>query len=105
MQIGGYLNIKPMYDRVLLKRKEHEPMSKSGLIHLSQKGRGRTHEAKVIAVGPGKLDKHGIRILPELKVGETVHVGGGPIDREIVIDGETHLMMKESEIMGVVASG
>ena len=90
-----------MYDRVLLKRKEHELMSPGG-IHLRPTGRGRHPEATVIAVGPGRFDKKGTRILPELKVGDTVHVGGGPIDREIVIDGETHLMMKESEIMGVV---
>lgn len=87
-------------DRVLVKRKEHDMMTESGL-HLTGGHRQREQEGTVFKTGPGRKDTNGNRIPMGVKEGDKVLVSIRAI-REIKIDGETYLDMRDKDIFGVI---
>ncbi len=94
------MKIKLLNDRVLVKRKEHNMMTESGL-HLTDRHRQREQEGTVFKAGPGRKDKDGNRIPMGVKEGDKVLVSIRAI-REIKIDGETYLDMRDKDIFGVI---
>ena len=94
------MKIRPLNDRVLVKRLAEEEMTKGGII-IPDSAKEKPAEGEVVAVGPGKLDDKGKRIAIELKVGDKVLFSkyGGT---EVKIEGEDHLIMREDDILGVV---
>ncbi len=95
-------NVKPLGDRVLVQRVEEKEVKKGGII-IPDTAKEKPTEAKVLAVGSGKLDDKGQRIPFEVKVGDTVLVSkyGGT---EIKIEDEDYVIMREDDILAVVAS-
>ena len=92
--------VKPLEDRVLIKPIEPEKKTKSG-IYLPETAKERPMQGKVVAVGPGKLLDNGERLKPSVKKGDTV-VYGKYAGTEIEMKDTQHLIMRESELLGVI---
>ena len=94
------MKIKPLQDRVIVKRIEEEEKSKGGII-IPDTAKEKPQEGRVVAVGKGKVDEHG-KITPmDVKVNDRV-LFGKYSGTEINIDDEEHLIMREEDILGVV---
>ena len=94
------MKFRPLHDRVLIKRLDSEEMTAGGLI-IPDTAKEKPMEGEVIAVGEGAYNDDGDRIKPDLKAGDKVLFGKWN-GTEVKIDGEDLLIMKESEIMGVL---
>ena len=95
------MKFRPLHDRVLVKRVKEETKTAGGII-IPDTAQEKPSEGKVVAVGPGTRDDSGKMIALDVKKGDRVLFGkwGGT---EITIDGQELLIMKESDIMGVLA--
>ena len=95
------MNIRPLYDRVVVRRKEEEATS-AGEIVLPGSAKEKPNQGEVVAVGEGKvLDSGDVRPLA-VKVGDTVVFGQYAGSNTIEVDGEELIIMGESEIYGVI---
>ena len=94
------MKIRPLQDRVIVKRIEEEEKSKGGII-IPDTAKEKPQEGKVIAVGPGKANEDGKVIPLDVKVNDRI-LFGKYSGSEINIDGEEHLIMREEDILGVV---
>jgi chaperonin GroES len=94
------MKIRPLQDRIIVKRLEGEEKTKGGII-IPDSAKEKPMEGKVIAVGKGKLNDKGERIAPDVKAGDTV-LFSKYAGTEVKIDGEEHLIMREDDILGVV---
>ncbi len=92
--------IKPLRDRVLVKRLAAEEKTKGGII-LPDTAKEKPQEGKVVAVGTGKIDDSGKKIDLSVKVGDRV-LFGSYAGNEVRIHGDEYLIMKEEEIFGIV---
>jgi chaperonin GroES len=92
---------RPLHDRVVLKRVDAEAKSKGGII-IPDTAKEKPSQGEITAVGPGGRDEAGKLISIDLKVGDRVLFGKWS-GTEIKLDGEELLIMKESDIMGVLA--
>lgn len=92
--------IKPLRDRILVKRLEAEEKTKGGLI-IPDTAKEKPQEGKVVAVGTGKIDDNGKKIDLSVKVGDRV-LFGSYAGNEVRINGEEYLIMREEEVFGVV---
>jgi chaperonin GroES len=92
---------RPLHDRVVVKRIDAEEKSKGGII-IPDTAKEKPSQGQVIAVGPGGRDESGKVITPDVKAGDKVLFGKWT-GTEVVLDGEDLLIMKESDIMGVIA--
>lgn len=92
--------IKPLSDRVIVKPAEAEEKTASGII-LPDTAKEKPIEGTVVAVGPGKTSDDGKLIKPEVKVGDKV-LYGKYSGTEVTIDGEEYLIMRESDIFGII---
>lgn len=94
------MKIRPLQDRVILKRIEEEEKSKGGII-IPDTAKEKPQEGKVVAVGKGKANEDG-KITPlDVKINDRV-LFGKYAGSEIFIDGEEHLIMREEDILGVI---
>ncbi|MGA7487585.1 MAG: co-chaperone GroES [Xanthobacteraceae bacterium] len=92
---------RPLHDRVVVKRIDAEEKSKGGII-IPDTAKEKPSQGEVVAVGPGARDESGKIIAPDVKAGDRVLFGKWS-GTEVVLDGEDLLIMKESDIMGVLA--
>jgi chaperonin GroES len=92
---------RPLHDRVVVKRIDAEAKTKGGII-IPDTAKEKPQEGEVVAVGPGGRDESGKLIPIDLKPGNRVLFGKWS-GTEVVLDGEDLLIMKESDIMGVIA--
>ena len=94
------MRIRPLHDRVIVKRTEEEEKTKGGIL-IPDTAKEKPVEGKVIAIGEGRIKKDGTKIPLEVKVGDRVlftKYGG----TEVKIDGEEHLMMREDDLLAVI---
>jgi len=91
---------RPLHDRVVVKRLEGEEKTKGGII-IPDTAKEKPQEGKVIAVGPGGRDESGKLTPLDVKAGDRVLFGKWS-GTEVKVDGEDLLIMKESDIMGIV---
>lgn len=94
------MKFKPMHDRVLVRRIEQEEKTSGGII-IPDTAKEKPMEGEVIAIGPGGRDETGKLIPLDVKIGDRVLFGKWS-GTEVRIDGEELLIMKESDIMGVI---
>jgi chaperonin GroES len=92
---------RPLHDRVVVKRVDAEEKSKGGII-IPDTAKEKPQEGQVIAVGPGGRDENGKLVPMGVKAGDRVLFGKWS-GTEVKLDGDELLIMKESDIMGVVA--
>jgi chaperonin GroES len=95
------MNIRPLYDNVVIKRKEQESMSAGGIV-LPGAAKEQPNQGEVVAVGHGRLLDSGETRPLELKVGDNV-VFGQYSGSTIKVNGEELVIMRENEIFGVIA--
>ena len=91
---------RPLGDRVLVKRVEEEAKTKGGII-IPDTAKEKPQEGEVLAVGPGARDDSGKRVEPDVKTGDRILFGKWS-GTEVKIDGEDLLIMKESDVMGIL---
>ncbi len=94
------MKVKPLNDRVLVKRLEEVQVTKGG-IYIPDTAKEKPVEGKVISVGPGKVNDQGNRVPLNLKDGDRI-LFGRYAGSEIKIDGEEYLMIREDDILAVV---
>ncbi len=94
------MKFRPLHDRVVIRRLEAEEKSKGGII-IPDTVKEKPQEGEVVAVGPGARDESGKIVPLDLKAGDRVLFGKWS-GTEVKIDGQELLIMKESDIMGVL---
>jgi len=99
-QTGGNMQVRPLHDRVLVKRQMEEEKSKGG-IYIPDTAKEKPAQGEIIAVGTGRVTEDG-KVRPlEVKKGDKV-LFGKYSGTEIKIEGEEYLMMREEDILGVI---
>ncbi len=94
------MKVKPLNDRVLVKRMEEVQVTKGGIL-IPDTAKEKPIEGKVIAVGPGKMSDQGQRMALQLKEGDRV-LFGKYAGTEIKMEGEEYLMMREEDILAII---
>ncbi len=94
------MKIRPLQDRVLVKRVEAEEKTASGII-IPDNAKEKPLEAEVIAVGNGRRLDNGELVKPDLKIGDRVLISKYS-GSEVKVDGVEHLILREDDIMGVL---
>ena len=94
------MKVKPLHDRVIVKRVDEEEVTKGGII-IPDTAKEKPVEGKIVAVGDGKVADDGKKIPLEVKAGDSV-LFGKYAGTEIQIEGEEHLIMREDDIIAIV---
>ena len=94
------MTFRQLHDRVAVRRLDQEEKTKGGII-IPDTAKEKPQEGEVLAVGPGARDEHGQLVPLDVKVGDRVLFGKWS-GTEVKIDGQEVLIMKESDIMGVL---
>jgi len=94
------MNLRPLHDRVVVKRLENETKTASGIV-IPDNAAEKPDQGEVLAVGPGRLDEDGDRIKMDVKVGDRV-LFGKYSGQTVKVDGEELLVMKEEDLFAVV---
>ncbi|CAG1002934.1 10 kDa chaperonin [Gammaproteobacteria bacterium] len=94
------MKIRPLHDRVIVKRLEEERKTASGIV-IPDTATEKPDQGEIIAVGPGKRDENGKQIALDVKVGDKV-LFGKYAGQTVKVGGEELLVMREEDIMGVV---
>ena len=94
------VKVRPLYDRVLVRRAEPEDEAQGGII-IPDTAKEKPLEAEVVAVGNGKRNDDGSRAEMDVKVGDKVLIGKYA-GTEIKIDGDEYQILREDEILGVI---
>jgi chaperonin GroES len=94
------VNIRPLHDRVLVKRLEQEEVKRGGII-IPDTAKEKPQEAEVVAVGPGKVNDDGKRVPTEVKAGDRVLIGKYS-GSDIKLEDEDYVIVREDEILAVV---
>jgi chaperonin GroES len=96
------MKVKPLHDRILVKRIEEGEQVVGGII-IPDTAKEKPQQGKVVAVGAGKIDDKGKRVPMDVKDGDTI-LFGKYSGQEIKLDGEEFLIMREDEVLGVIGS-
>jgi chaperonin GroES len=94
------MKLRPLHDRILVKRLDSEAKTKGGII-IPDTAKEKPQEALVVAVGPGKVNEDGKVTPPEVKKGDKV-LFSKYSGSEINLDGEEHLIIREEDILAIV---
>jgi chaperonin GroES len=95
------MKIRPLGDRILVKRVKEEDKTKGGII-IPDTVKEKPQEAMVVAVGNGKMTKAGKLLAPDVKAGDRI-LFGKYSGSEVKLDDEEHLILREDDILGVLA--
>jgi chaperonin GroES len=96
------MNLRPLHDRVLVKRLEDQETKRGGII-IPDSAKEKPQSAEVVAVGSGKLLEDGQRATPDVHAGDKI-LFGKYSGAEIKIEGQEYLILREDEILGVFAN-
>ena len=94
------MKIRPLGDRLLVKRIEEEDKSKGGII-IPDSAKEKPQEGQVVAVGKGKMLDDGKRVALEVKAGDRI-LFGKYSGTDVKIEGEEHLIMREDDVLGIM---
>ena len=94
------MKIRPLGDRILVKRIKEEEKTKGGII-IPNTAKEKPQEGKVVAVGKGKMTEQGKLLTPDVKAGDKI-LFGKYSGSEVKIEGEEHLILREDDILGVL---
>lgn len=94
------MNIRPLHDRVIVKRVEAERTTASGIV-IPDSATEKPDQGEVLAVGPGKRNDQGVPVALDVKVGDRV-LFGKYAGQSVKVDGDEVLVMREEDIMGVL---
>src|SRR6202140_4003935 len=94
------MNIRPLYDQLVVKRIEETERMQGGL-HIPDSAKEKPQEGEVVAVGPGKRLENGKLVPLDVQVGDRI-LFGKYSSSDITVDGEKYLVMREDEVLGVM---
>lgn len=94
------MKIRPLHDRILVRRLEAEQRTRGGII-IPDSAKEKPQQGKVVAVGAGKPDKDGKKVALDVQAGDTI-LFGKYSGQEIKIDGNEYLIMREDEVLAVL---
>ena len=94
------MNFRPLHDRVLVRRVEEDQKTKGGII-IPDTAKEKPMQGEVLAVGPGARNEKGELVVLDVKVGDRILFGKWS-GTEVKMDGEDLVIMKESDIMGII---
>ena len=94
------MKFRPLHDRVVVKRVAEEEKTKGGII-IPDTAKEKPMEGEIVSVGPGARDEKGALVAPDVKAGDRILFGKWS-GTEIKLDGVEYLIMKESDIMGIL---
>jgi len=94
------MKIKPLADRILVKREEPSETVRGGII-IPDTAKEKPQEGRVVAAGPGKVDENGKRVPMEVKKGDRILMGKYA-GTEVKIDGEEHLILREDDVLAII---
>ena len=94
------MKLKPLHDRVLVKRLEEEEKTKGGII-IPDTAKEKPVQGEVVAAGPGKMSDSGSRMKMAVKVGDKV-MFNKYAGTEVKVEGEEHLVMREDDIVAII---
>ena len=95
------MNVKPLADRILVRRIEEKETAKGGII-IPDTAKEKPQEGEVVAVGPGRMTEDGKRIAMEVKKGDRILIGKYS-GAEVKIDGIEYIILREDDVVGVLA--
>jgi chaperonin GroES len=95
------MNVKPLADRILVRRVEEQETIRGGII-IPDTAKEKPQEGEVVAVGPGRRNEEGKRIEVEVKQGDRVLIGKYS-GTDVKIDGTEYVILREDEILGILA--
>jgi chaperonin GroES len=96
------MNLRPLHDRVLVRRLEEKEAVRGGII-IPDSAKEKPQQAEVVAAGNGKLGEDGKRLALEVKAGDRI-LFGKYSGSDVKIDGEEYLILREDEILGVLSN-
>ncbi len=96
------MKIRPLADRILVKREEPSETVRGGII-IPDTAKEKPQEGRVVAAGPGKIDENGKRVPMEVKKGDRILMGKYA-GTEVKIDGEEHLILREDDVLAIIES-
>ena len=96
------MKFRPLHDRVVVRRIDEDQKTKGGII-IPDTAKEKPMEGEVVAVGPGARNEKGDLVVPEVKAGDRVLFGKWS-GTEVKLDGEELIIMKEADVMGIIAS-
>jgi len=96
------MKVKPLHDRILVKRIEEGEQVVGGII-IPDTAKEKPQQGKVVAVGAGKVDDKGKRVAMDVKADDTI-LFGKYSGQEIKLDGDEFLIMREDEVLGIIES-
>src|SRR6266567_1081165 len=94
------MKIRPLYDRIVVKRIEEQETTRSGII-IPDSAQEKPQEAEVVAVGHGKRLEDGTLVALDVKVGDRI-LFGKYSGNDIRVDGEEYLIMREEDVLGIL---
>jgi chaperonin GroES len=94
------MKIKPLHDRIIVERLEEKEVSKGGII-IPDSAKEKPMEGRVVAVGEGKRDDAGKRIVPDVKKGDKI-LFGKYSGTEVKIEGQEYLILREEDILAII---
>ncbi|PIV50611.1 co-chaperone GroES [Candidatus Falkowbacteria bacterium CG_4_9_14_3_um_filter_36_9] len=95
------MNLKPLYDHVIIKPIAEDEVTKSGIVLPDTVDKEKPEKGEVIAIGPGKITEKGERAIMSVKVGDKVMFKKYSPD-EVKVDGEEYLVISEADIIAVI---
>ena len=95
------MNVRPLHDRLIIQRLDEGEQKVGGII-IPDTAKEKPQQGKVIAVGNGKVNDEGKRVTLDVKAGDRI-LFGKYSGQEIKLDGKDYLIMKEDEVLGVIA--
>jgi chaperonin GroES len=95
------MKVKPLADRILVRRIEEREMKRGGIL-IPDTAREKSQEGEVVAVGPGRRNEEGKRIAMEVKKGDRILIGKYT-GSDVKIDGTEYIILRESDVLGVLA--
>src|SRR5258705_13539919 len=98
---GSSMNVRPLADRVLVRRIEEQETKRGGII-IPDTAKEKPQEGEVIAVGPGRMTEEGKRIALEVKKGDRVLIGKYS-GTDVKIDGTEYTIIREDDVLGILA--
>lgn len=94
------MNVKPLSDRVIIRPLEAETKTAGGII-IPDNAKEKPQKGEVVAVGPGKIDENGKKIVMSLKKGDKV-LYGKYSGTEVTVEGEEYLIVRESDVLAIL---
>jgi chaperonin GroES len=103
VEVKGIMNIRPLYDRIVVKRVEEQESTLHGIV-IPDSAKEKPQEGEVLAIGRGKRLENGKLVALDVKVGDRI-LFGKYSGNEIKLDGTEYIIMREDDVLGILESG